>query len=168
MTDWLYFRVYGTPGAQGSKRHVGRGILVESSNKVKPWRSDVKAAAETALPGDWTPYDGPITVQVVFVFTRPKSHYGTGRNADQIRDAAPTRPIGRNTGDLDKLQRSTFDALTAAGVWADDSQITDVIAMKMYGRRPGALISIGPAQTPISLNGALDVLDQDMAATAVT
>ena len=41
--------VYGTPAPQGSKRHVGHGRMIEQSKRVKPWRNDVKAAAETAI-----------------------------------------------------------------------------------------------------------------------
>ena len=37
MND-VSFNVIGIPGAQGSKRHVGNGVMVESSKKVKPWR----------------------------------------------------------------------------------------------------------------------------------
>ena len=39
---------YGQPAPQGSKRHVGKGVMVESSKKLRPWRQDVKAAAEAA------------------------------------------------------------------------------------------------------------------------
>ena len=38
--------VNGLPAPQGSHKHVGGGRMVESSKKVKPWRQDVKAAAE--------------------------------------------------------------------------------------------------------------------------
>ena len=41
----LTITVHGTPAPQGSKRHVGNGVMVESSKKVKPWRQDVKHAA---------------------------------------------------------------------------------------------------------------------------
>ena len=40
------FTVHGLPAPQGSKRHVGKGVMVESSKYVKPWREAVKA--ETA------------------------------------------------------------------------------------------------------------------------
>ncbi len=158
INDYIRFRVYGLPGAQGSKharpiyrgngatrQFTGKVAQQEQSRKVAPWRSDVKAAAEAALPDGWVLYDGPIAVQVVFIFARPKSHYGTGRNAHLLRDGAASRPTGKNVGDLDKLQRSTFDALTAAGVWGDDSQVVDVFAQKVYGRRPGAFVTISPA-----------------------
>lgn len=150
----LTFTVNGTPGAQGSKRHVGRGIMVESSKKVKPWRSDVKAAAEQAIRaledafhGDvWTPLDGPLHVQLTFRFRRPQGHYGTGRNAGTLKQSAPEWPTSRALGDGDKLQRSTFDALTAAGVIVDDSLLVDIRCRKVWcenGETPGATIVVG-------------------------
>ena len=33
----------------------------------------------------------------------------------------------RTSGDVDKLIRSTFDALTAAGVWHDDAQVVRLV-----------------------------------------
>ena len=116
--------VYGTPGPQGSKRHIGRGIMIESSDKVKPWRQDVKhaAIAATQTQPDWEILDGPLAVSMVFTFTRPRSHYGTGRNAHLIKESAPARPSGYP--DLSKLIRSTEDALTGV-VWVDDSRIVE-------------------------------------------
>ncbi|WP_076260838.1 RusA family crossover junction endodeoxyribonuclease [Intrasporangium flavum] len=143
----LTFNVNGTPGAQGSKRHVGNGILLESSKKVKPWRADVKAAAEAAhlASDEWDRATGAIGVQITFRFARPKSHYRTGRNAHLLRDDAPMYVTSRGAGDGDKLQRSTFDALTAAGVIADDSLIVAIHAFKVYAARdeiPGATIDL--------------------------
>ena len=42
------FTVLGVPAPQGSKRHVGRGVLVESSNALGPWRDAVAWAARDA------------------------------------------------------------------------------------------------------------------------
>ena len=143
----LTFTVNGTPGAQGSKKHVGNGIMVESSKKVKPWRSDVKAAAEAAhlASDEWDRATTAVGVQVTFSFERPKSHYRTGRNAHLLRDDAPIYVTSRAKGDNDKLQRSTFDALTSSGVIADDSLIVAVHAFKVYAARdekPGAVIEL--------------------------
>ena len=144
--DPLRFSVNGIPGAQGSKRHVGNGVMVESSKKVKPWRSDVRDAAEkaAAVHPDWC---GPIGVAVealvTFRFARPKSHYRTGRNAHLLRDAAPRRPSTKTHGDIDKLLRSTFDALTTSGVITDDALIVDVASRKVWckpGEAPGATV----------------------------
>ena len=143
----LCFTVNGTPGAQGSKRSLGNGVMVESSKRVKPWRSDVKAAAEAAhlASDEWDRATGAVGVQVTFRFARPKSHYRTGRNAAILRDDAPTYVTSHGKGDNDKLQRSTFDALTASGVIADDSLIVAVHAFKVYAAReelPGADIEL--------------------------
>lgn len=143
----LTFTVNGIPGAQGSKRHVGNGIMKESSAKVKPWRSDVKAAAEAAhlASDEWDRATDAVGIQITFRFARPKSHYRTGRNAHLLRDDAPVYVISRGKGDNDKLQRSTFDALTAAGVIADDSLIVAVHAFKVYAAShevPGADVEL--------------------------
>jgi len=155
----LAFTVNGIPGAQGSKRSLGNGVMIESSKKVKPWRSDVKAAAEAAhLSSDeWDRATGAVGVQVTFRFARPKSHYRTGRNAHLLRDDAPIYVTSRAAGDGDKLQRSTFDALTAAGVIADDSLIVAIHAFKVYASRdetPGADVLLYTVS-----NGPVDLQD---------
>lgn len=144
----LTFNVHGIPGAQGSKtakgtrptKNGGRApVLVESSAKVAPWRSDVHAAAVQAIQHrvEWGgPIDGPVEVSIAFRFLRPKTHYGTGRNADVVKASAPEWPTGKNLGDLDKLMRSSFDALTAAGVVSDDSRIVSARTLKRWCR-PG-------------------------------
>ncbi|MEX5711899.1 RusA family crossover junction endodeoxyribonuclease [Parafrankia sp. FMc6] len=132
----LEVAVYGTPGAQGSKRHVGGGRMIESSKAVAPWRADVKAAAEAAMSGAWSPLDGPLKLDVTFTRVRPAS-------APKRRRAfAATAP------DLDKYVRSTCDALTAAGVWMDDGRVVEIHAAKVLVGderaldRPGALIRV--------------------------
>lgn len=120
--------VYGTPAPQGSKsakrnRTTGRIHLVESSKRVKPWRDDVVSACLRALPRGWTPLTGALEAEFVFTLTRPRSHFGQGRNAGRVRPSAPLVPVG--PPDLSKLARSTEDALTTAGVYRDDALITD-------------------------------------------
>ena len=144
----LTIHVTGTPAPQGSKRgfynpKIGRVQMVESSSKVKPWRQDVKAAAlNTIATVDHQQLLGPVAVDVVFYLPRPAGHYGTGRNAHQIKGSSPRWP--HRKPDVDKLQRSTLDALGEAGVWRDDAQVVDVHASKAYadGRPPGADITI--------------------------
>lgn len=123
--------VHGRPGPQGSKRHVGRGIMVESSKHVKPWREAVKAAALDALDGA-APMAGAVYVEAVFSFVRPRNHYGTGRNAAVLKESAPQWPMSKSSNDVDKHLRSTFDALTDAGVWLDDAQVAAVNARKVW------------------------------------
>ena len=148
MSVPLLVNVRGIPGAQGSKRHVGGGRLIEMSRKVAPWRQDVKAATEAAITAaGWTPATGPVKVALHFHIARPRSHYRTGRHAHELRANAPHYVVSRGAGDLDKLVRSTSDALVAAGALADDSLIAVLFAWKTYappGPVPGALIVITP------------------------
>lgn len=152
----LTIDVLGTPAPQGSKRgfynqKLNRVQMVESSNKVKPWRQDVKTAATAAIGhnGTWEPLEGAVTIAVTFYLVRPAGHRGTGRNAGTIRASAPAYPATKP--DLDKVLRSTFDALGEAGVWRDDSQVVGVYALKHYAddRPPGALITVRGEATAV-------------------
>lgn len=136
--------VYGLPAPQGSKKHVGRGIMVESNkDTLHTWREDVKLAALRALeetPG-WRRDYPAVTAHCTFTLPRPKGHFRTGKFAHLLRDNAPA--LHSRKPDLDKLLRSTGDALTSAGVYTDDSRLAQVFAVKCYattrGLPPGAL-----------------------------
>ena len=139
---------YGVPAPQGSKRAfavrgkggvpTGRVAVIESSHdRVKSWR---QAVIDAALGAGWPQLAGPLSVAAVFALPRPKSHYRTGRSAGQLRDSAPAWPSG--APDLDKLLRSTMDALTAAGLWADDAQVTE------YSRLAKTYAGSGPLNVP--------------------
>ncbi|HCT81106.1 MAG TPA: RusA family crossover junction endodeoxyribonuclease [Micromonosporaceae bacterium] len=138
----LCLAVYGVPGPQGSKRHVGGGRMVESSAKVKPWRAAVVEAAREARAGAAT-LDCPLRVDMVFTLVRPKSHFRTGRNAHLLRENAPVQPCTKP--DLSKLARSTEDALTTAGAYRDDALIAEYgrLAKVWAGEDPDALDSTG-------------------------
>lgn len=132
--------VYGTPAPQGSKKFVGttkqgRGILVESSKKVRPWRQDVKEAAIKAMGGPGRGIQGPVVAIMVFTVQKPKT-------APKTRRTWPDRKP-----DLSKLVRSTEDALIEAGAIEDDARIISCSSSKVFPREgenaldvPGALI----------------------------
>jgi Holliday junction resolvase RusA-like endonuclease len=139
--------VYGAPAPAGSKRFVGlsktgRGLLVESSAKVKPWRQDVKAAAEGARASLHAALDGPLRVWMVFTLPKPAS-------APKKRRTRPDRKP-----DLSKLARSTEDALSDAGLWADDARVVEYARLaKVYPgedamalHSPGVFIRIEPME----------------------
>lgn len=115
----LAFAAYGEPAPQGSKTpgraKNGNLFVRESSAAVKPWRAAVTKAARTALPADWTPLGvtdrDAVVVDLVFTIARPAGRPKTLR----VRPAVYP--------DLDKLVRSTLDACTTAGVFADDGRV---------------------------------------------
>jgi Holliday junction resolvase RusA-like endonuclease len=119
--------------------------MVESSKNVKPWRQDVKFAALSAKPANWDTAPA-MSLSVVFRFLRPSSHYGKN---NALRSTAPQHCTSARNGDIEKLVRSTNDALTGV-LFDDDRQVVTVTATKRYctaTEQPGAVITL-TALTP--------------------
>jgi Holliday junction resolvase RusA-like endonuclease len=110
-------------GADGRDHREGQGR--------RPEGKTVRLKAEDTCRYHDT-LTGPVRVWVRFTFERPPSHYRTGRNRHLLTAAAPAMPTLDKIGDLDKLIRAIFDALTDAEVWADDRLVVDVRARKVY------------------------------------
>ena len=137
----IHFTVYGKPQQRGSKSpHVVRGaggvmvmkngrpvIATKDSNpKSGPWMAAVRF--EAAKVYDERPLLlGPVQLSVVFHFARPKSHYGSGRNAGRLKPSAPRHHA--QMPDLSKLARTIEDALTGV-VYKDDAQISSYGTMR--------------------------------------
>jgi crossover junction endodeoxyribonuclease RusA len=134
----ITFTVEGmAPKPQGSKRSVGNGVMIESCKELKPWRYLVtQAAIATGAPM----IRGPVSMSVVFLFHRPKGHYG----AKGLKPSAPRFHCVKPDGD--KLLRSLSDSLTGV-LFEDDARIVSIASQKRYTvgqEQPGAIISIIP------------------------
>lgn len=93
-------------------------------------------AARAAHQGG--PLEGPVRVSCAFVFPRPKHHRRANGN---LREGAPRRHGSRP--DVDKLARAILDGITGV-VLRDDSQVSELWAVKTYGEQPGADIIVVP------------------------
>lgn len=133
-------RVIGTPAPQGSKRafpnpkNPRMPIVVDDNPKtLKPWRDAVAAACAKAIDEDasgWT-IAGPCRLTIDFVFAPVAS--------------APDRVAHTTRPDVDKLVRSTLDALKNGRAFTDDSLACQLVIRKRYadGTEPeGALIEL--------------------------
>lgn len=147
----LEIRVYGNPAPQGSKRFMGirggKGILVESSKAVKPWRQAVTFAAVASMESaglnarhSGAAITGAVSLDLVFTMPKPKS--------------APKRTVTMpdKKPDIDKLCRATMDALTDSGAIEDDARVVRLHALKVFPGEgtdslpvPGVFIRISPA-----------------------
>lgn len=130
--DSIAFSVPGKPAPQGSKKHVGRGILVESSKELGPWRERVALAAREARAAHPIWAGEALTVRLGFVMPRPTS------TAKRSTPPAVKRP------DVDKLARAILDALTHV-LFEDDSAVVDLHAEKRLaepGEGPGVFIHV--------------------------
>jgi crossover junction endodeoxyribonuclease RusA len=156
----MHIRINGIPAPQGSKRHVGNGVMIESSKAVGPWREAVRNECQRVVerPHDFNrcrcdqvgrclihcatcncpqvagriayPRPAAVVVQVVFAFPRPVGHLGLGRNAGKPKPSAPDYPAVKP--DIDKLERAVLDGLTAGGAWTDDAQVVSCLTVKDY------------------------------------
>tara|TARA_R100000231_G_scaffold73384_1_gene57496 strand:- start:6098 stop:6571 length:474 start_codon:yes stop_codon:yes gene_type:complete len=149
-TKPLLIHVLGKPAPQGSKISTKKGYMMEASQYVAPWRNQVVSACVDQRINEGKVITCPVKIEIDFTFFRPKSHYGTGKNKNLKKLSAPRFPTKKNTGDIDKLCRSTLDGLsvTSGGVLLeDDSLVTELIARKIYvpmqtPNRQGAWIRI--------------------------
>lgn len=109
----------------------GREIIVvtdASGKRGKEWRKTIKVTAQEATQG--APLlTGPLLVCMTFYMPRPKNHYGTGKNAERLKDSSPTYHTTKP--DLLKVARAVEDALTGV-CYVDDSQIVTEQLQKRY------------------------------------
>lgn len=131
----ISFFVPGTPQPGGSKKAfvvpgTNRASVVEDAKRNKPWRASVALAASKAYRGELL--TGPLFVSFAFQVSRPRGHFGTGKNSGKLRQSAPRHPAKKP--DVLKLARSTEDALTGV-IWKDDAQTVALSLSKMYTDR---------------------------------
>lgn len=125
------FTVSGRPETKGSAkafRHRGTGkIIVRNDNeKCAGWSRAVGWSARAAMRGA-QPISGPVTVEAVFRFPRPKT---TKLRAPRL--------------DLDKLARALLDGMTGI-VYVDDKQVAELRARKEWGP---AGVAVSVFETP--------------------
>ena len=131
------FRVYGVPAPQGSKTAFVRGgkaVVVDGSSKtgrqkLSSWRAEVAREALNNRPDEV--YDHFVHITINFFMPKPKS-------APKFKMYCDKKP------DIDKLVRSTLDALTGV-IYRDDSQVVSLQAIKFYAtpdEPSGAFISV--------------------------
>jgi Holliday junction resolvase RusA-like endonuclease len=145
----IAFFVPGRPRPQGSKRAfpirnragvvVHHAIVDASGEEGRAWRSQVRDTAIRAW-GEFRPVlEGPVSIALAFTLTRPKGHFGTGRNADRLKDQAPSHPLG--PPDVLKLARAVEDSLTSV-IWRDDAQVVSELLTKRYGPTDGVHVLV--------------------------
>jgi Holliday junction resolvase RusA-like endonuclease len=123
--------VPGPPKTKGSMeaQHGGRR-MVQSVEGSEEWALKITRAVQQLLATEPTPYRGAVMVTLAFWLP--------------VADAAAGR-----CGDVDKLERNVLDALTEAGVYGDDVQVTHSPSFKYpVGAggvlQPGVLIVAEP------------------------
>lgn len=110
--------------ADGTRSPVmkhGRVITVARDDNPKSDDWMARVAAEAAKRYQDDPIRGAVELSICFWFTRPKSHFRTGKATKHLLASAAPQHHAKKP-DLDKLIRGTKDALSGI-VYADDSQV---------------------------------------------
>ncbi|MDD5358399.1 MAG: RusA family crossover junction endodeoxyribonuclease [Candidatus Nanoarchaeia archaeon] len=133
----INFTIPGNPKALKRHRNFTRGSF---HGNYDPSANDKRTFLDLSFnyrPD--TPIIEPIKLQIEFYFDRPKSHFGTGKNKDIVKESAPifhtTKP---DTSNLIKFIEDAFNGV----FWKDDSLICELHCRKYYSNKPRTVIII--------------------------
>jgi len=129
--------VLGEPKSQKRHRHVNMGKFTRQYDPSANDKGDFLSVVQKQAPEK--PIDVPVRLCINFYFTRPKSHYKTGKNAHILKDNIPHWHTSKP--DTDNCFKFVTDALNKV-FWRDDSLICDVTVQKQYSDQPRIEITI--------------------------
>ncbi len=132
--DTYLFTVYCEP--QPLLRHrSANGIIYNPSAK---FQKEFLYEAECFLPSN--PLEGPLAMDIKFYFSRPQSHYRSGKFKNLLKESAPIYHHTRK--DLDNLIKFVLDSLNKKA-FKDDSQVALITSGKFYtSKKPRVEVKI--------------------------
>jgi Holliday junction resolvase RusA-like endonuclease len=141
----VIFFVPGDPQAKGDRTAgvTKAGVVFNrerNAGQKASWRAHAAEQARAAR-GLQALYDCAVRVHLEVLRIRPKSHYGTGKNAHMLKANAP--PLPTSAPDLDKLQRSLGDALNGV-LWRDDALISTWVVTRRWAAEAGIRVLVEP------------------------
>ncbi|MEI6634754.1 MAG: RusA family crossover junction endodeoxyribonuclease [Chlamydiota bacterium] len=107
--------------------------VIYTPDTADNWKRSI--AYEVLRVWDKKQFTGPLSLTCEFVFGRPKTHYGTGKNAGVLKASAPSQHTG--TPDLDNILKAAKDAITDVGLWRNDSLVCQYGWMEKRYVNPG-------------------------------
>jgi Holliday junction resolvase RusA-like endonuclease len=129
--------ILGEPKAQKRHRSVRMGNAVRQYDPSASDKGDFLSVVQREAPKE--PLSVPLAVAIRFYFTRPKSHFRTGKNSHVMKDTAPLWHTSKP--DVDNMAKFLMDSLNKI-YWKDDSYIADCWITKQYDDKPRTEIEI--------------------------
>lgn len=133
------FVILGEPIAKARPRFFKRGDFVGTYNSQRTEEGRFLFHVKEGWRRD-KPLEGALCLYLGFYFKRPRSHFGTGRNANKLKPSAPKHPSSKNK-DLDNLIKFVLDCFNGI-VFVDDKQVVEIIAFKAFGDQPRTYVSV--------------------------
>jgi Holliday junction resolvase RusA-like endonuclease len=138
----------GEPVAQIRPRFSARLVKGKIFTNVRRDQPDqegyFKQMVRKQLPDDFEIFKGPVIINIDCRLTRPKSHYGTGRNKGIIKKSAPLWPL--KTPDWDNLGKFVCDCCNEI-IYQDDKQIISARVDKFYAEKGCTLLQISELES---------------------
>lgn len=139
MTQFI--TIPGTPIAKKRPRFARRGAFVTTYSDQQTEEGRALVSVREQMTGQ-TITNMPLVMRARFIFQRPKSHFGTGRNLDRLKDSAPMHHTTKP--DVDNCLKFIMDVFNGE-VWQDDTQVVTILAEKRYcgmGENPHTEITL--------------------------
>lgn len=129
--------ILGEPKAQARHRTVRMGTFNRNYDPTANYKKDLLHIAQDYAPNE--PFNQPLKLIVDFYFTRPQSHFKSGKNSHILKDSAPLYHTCRP--DSSNCLKVVEDALNKV-YWRDDSVLCEVGVRKRYSENPRIEIKI--------------------------
>jgi Holliday junction resolvase RusA-like endonuclease len=135
--DKIEITIPGKPIAKKRPRfaRIGKGVRTYSDQHTDEGRMLLFIQAAGCRP-----MSGPISVELEFILPRPKSHYGTGRNAGVLK-ASMLNDLPVSKPDVDNFAKMVLDVCNGI-LWQDDAAVVRLSAFKRYGENPRTIIHV--------------------------
>jgi Holliday junction resolvase RusA-like endonuclease len=123
-------------------RRAGKFVKTYSPQESEEGMWVLKAQQQIKDAGIF--FNGLIEIRIRFYTQRPRSHFGSGKNANNLKASAPSFPD--TSKDIDNYCKFTLDCLNHCGIWVDDAKIIGIDARHrfadIYGPGPSTEITI--------------------------
>lgn len=142
MKEPIHFFVAGDPKGQPRARACIRGKRagVYDPGTADAWKMAVAEAWRSKAKSAGA-FHGGVALTLRFYFRRPKSHFGSGKNARSLKPSAPAWHTAKP--DCDNLAKAVMDVLTRLGAWSDDCQVCRLYVHRSWAEvSPGCVIRI--------------------------
>lgn len=132
----ITFFAHGEPKAQPRPRAFSRNgkAHVYDAKTAEGWKGQIAIAAMNCRPAK--PLEGPISLDILFYFPRPK-RLETKKGLSVVYHT--------DKPDADNCAKAVMDCLTQLGFWKDDAQVVTLRVEKCYAPKDtaaGAKITI--------------------------
>lgn len=133
----IILKIFGEPKSQKRHRHTRIGGFVRTYDPSSTDKGDFLSIIQAHAPK--TPLTEPLRVEIDLYFTRPKGHYGTGKNSGKLKDNAPIWHTAKP--DVDNVFKFITDSMKGV-FYKDDSYIVSSSVTKRYDEKPRIEIKI--------------------------